>query len=187
MDVKNTFINSDLEEEVYMDLPPRFHKESKTGKVCGLRKSLYVLNNLLVHDSIISKSLRHQGYTQAHSDHTLFYKHRKEQVIILIVYVDDIIVTCNDKGERKRLKEKLDLELEMKDLGNLQYFLRMEIARSREGILVSQRKYILDLLKETGMLSCKPTNTPMDPYIKLSTKSSQGPVDREDTRDWQEN
>ena len=76
------------------------------------------------------------------------------------------------------MKEKLALELEMKDLGNLQYFLRMEIARSREGILVSQRKYVLDLLKETGMLSCKPTNTPMDRNIKLSTKSAQGPMDK---------
>ncbi|KAL6326183.1 hypothetical protein AAG906_001058 [Vitis piasezkii] len=92
--------------------------------------------------------------------------------------MDDIILTSNDKGERERLKEKLALEFKMKDLGSLDYFLKMEVARSREGISISQRKYVLDLLKETSMIGCKPANTPMHPNTKLSTKLAQGPMNK---------
>ena len=75
------------------------------------------------------------------------------------------------------MKEKLTLDFEMKDLGSLWYFLGMEVTQNREGISVSQRKYILDLLQETGMLDCKSTDTSMDSSIKLSTKLAQGPMD----------
>lgn len=66
---------------------------------------------------------------------------------------------------------------EIKDLGMLRYFLGMEIARNRSGIYVSQRKYVLDLLKETGLLGCKPVDTPADPNIKLGNQSISTPVD----------
>ena len=66
----------------------------------------------------------------------------------------------------------------MKDLGKLRYFLGMEVMRSTLGISVSQRKYVLDLLKETGMLGCKPIDTPMDPNTKLSDSSMQSPIDK---------
>nr|CAN68788.1 hypothetical protein VITISV_018581 [Vitis vinifera] len=70
---------------------------------------------------------------------------------ILIVYVDDIIISGNDMEELQNLKKYLSEEFEVKDLGNLKYFLGIEVARSRKGIIVSQRKYILDLLKETAV------------------------------------
>ncbi|KAE8668064.1 putative ion channel POLLUX-like 2-like isoform X2 [Hibiscus syriacus] len=75
-------------------------------------------------------------------------------------------------------KGLLAKEFEIKDLGQLKYFLGMEIARSRKGICVSQRKYVLDLLKETGMLGCKPADTPMDSTTKLGTKENCAPVDK---------
>ncbi|KAL6326119.1 hypothetical protein AAG906_000994 [Vitis piasezkii] len=92
--------------------------------------------------------------------------------------MDDIILTSNDKGERELLKEKLALEFKMKDVESLHYFLEMEVGRSCEGISISQRKYVLDLLKETSMIGCKPANTPMDPNTKLSTKLAQGPMNK---------
>ena len=179
MNVKNTFLNGNLEEEVYINLPLIFDKESKDGKVCKLRKSLYGLKQSPhAWFNRFAKSLHYQGYTQANSDYMLFYKHRNEKVTILRVYMDDIILTSNDKGERERLKEKLALEFKMKDLGSLHIFLEIEVARSREGISISQRKYVLDLLKETSMIGCKPANTPMDPNTKLSTKLAQGPMNK---------
>ena len=86
-------------------------------------------------------------------------------------------MTGNDLMEMERLKEKLATEFETKDLGPLCYFLRMEVARNKSGISVSQRKYILDLLKETGMLGCKPMDTPMDPLKKIGEQKESTPVD----------
>ena len=80
----------------------------------------------------------------------MFYKHSKDgKIAILIVYVDDIVLTDNDKEELDRLKRRLVVEFEIKDLGALKYFLGKEFARSKEGIFVNQRKYVLDLLGET--------------------------------------
>ena len=73
------------------------------------------------------------------------------QIVILIDYVDDIVLYGDDFDEIIQLKKKMGLEFEIKGLRNLKYFLRIEIARSREGILVSQRKYTIDLLAETGI------------------------------------
>ena len=179
MDVKNAFLNGDLEEEVYMDLPPGFDQESKIGKVCKLRKSLYGLKQSpRAWFGLFTKALHQQNYSQAHSDHTLFLKHRDGKVSALIVYVDDIVITRDDVSEIEHLKHQLSREFEMKDLGKLRYFLGIEVMRSKLGISVSQRKYVLDLLKETGMLGCKPIDTPMDPNTKLSDSSMQSPVDK---------
>ena len=72
-----------------------------------------------------------------------------------------MIVIGDDTKEIERLQGYLSSEFEMKDLGGLKYFLGIEVARSREGIYLSQRKHVLGLLSETGMLACKPTDTPI--------------------------
>ena len=94
------------------------------------------------------------------------------------MYVDDIILTGDNILEMACLKKRLAKEFEIKDLGPLRYFLGMEIARNRSGIFVSQRKYVLDLLKETGLLGCKLVNTLVDPNIKLSNQNSSALVDK---------
>ncbi|XP_028086199.1 uncharacterized protein LOC114287116 [Camellia sinensis] len=100
------------------------------------------------------------------------------KLAIIIVYVDDIILTGDHEEEIGLLKKFLTKEFEIKDLGNLKYFLGMEIARSKKGIAVSQRKYVLDLLNETGMLGCKPAETPMDTTIKLEESDGSAPSDK---------
>jgi hypothetical protein len=112
------------------------------------------------------------GYIQSNLDHTLFLKHNEKHITILIVYVDDIIVTGDDSGERKRSHEHLAREFEMKDLGELKYFLGIEVSRSDKGIFLSQRKYALDLLSETGMTACSPASTPMEENLKLQGDSN---------------
>ena len=109
----------------------------------------------------------------------MFVKHSSTgRKAILIVYVDDIILTGDHDEEILQLKRLLAKEFEIKDLGDLRYFLGMEVARSKRGIVVSQRKYVLDLLKETGMLGCKPADTPMDTNTKLGIDNNGGPVDK---------
>ncbi|RVW34590.1 Retrovirus-related Pol polyprotein from transposon RE1 [Vitis vinifera] len=159
LDIKNAFLNGDLEEEVYME----YHLVSK--KVWQRIR--------------FTKAVLKLGYKQGQTDHTLFVKKSHAgKMAILIVYVDDIILSGNDMEELQNLKKYLSEEFEVKDLGNLKYFLGMEVARSRKGIVVSQRKYILDLLKETGMLGCKPIDTPMDSQKKLGIEKESTPVDR---------
>nr|GEY82962.1 putative reverse transcriptase, RNA-dependent DNA polymerase [Tanacetum cinerariifolium] len=88
-------------------------------------------------------------------------------VTCLIIYVDDIIITGNDEEEMTRLRTNLFKEFEMKDLGRLKYFLGIEVLRSKQGIFICQKKYVFDLLAETGMIDCKPVDTPMMVNQKL--------------------
>ncbi|KAG8473962.1 hypothetical protein CXB51_033910 [Gossypium anomalum] len=169
LDVKNAFLNRELNEEVYMDFSPGF--EGSKGQVCKLKKSLYGLKQSpRAWFNRFAKAMTSRHYTQGQADHTLFYKHSDNgKCCILIVYVDDIILTGGDSIEIERLKEFLSLEFQLKDLGNLRYFLGMEVARSKAGISISQRKYVLDLLSKVGLLGCKPAETPMEPNLKLGT------------------
>ena len=166
LDVKNAFLNGDLEEEVFMSPLPGFEESFGVGKVCKLKKSLYGLKQSpRAWFEHFGKVIKHYGYTQSQADQTMFYKHSNEgKVAILIVYIDDIVLTGDDCNELEKLKGKLAEEFETKDLGALKYFLGMEFARSKED---NQRKYILDLLYETGMLGCQPSKTPIELNVKL--------------------
>lgn len=163
-----------------MDIPPGFETKATMNKVCKLKKSLYGLKQSpRAWFDRFNKTVKKYGYSQCQADHTLFIKHStKGKLEILIVYVDDIILTGDYEDELIKLKTLLAKEFETKDLGSLKYFLGMEVARSRKGISVSQRKYVLDLLKETGMLGCKPAETPMDSSTKLGANKDSVPVDK---------
>ncbi|CAL8990567.1 unnamed protein product [Prunus brigantina] len=180
-DVKNAFLHGDLEEEVYMDLPSGCNfTRDKGNQVCKLKKSLYGLKQSpRAWFGRFTKSMKFFGYTQSNADHTLFLKRDGKKLTALIVYVDDIVVTGNDTGEQLKLQKYLSQEFEMKDLGDLKYFLGIEVARSANGICLSQRKYVLDLLAETGLLGCKPADTPIEMNHKLCECMDQEPTNKE--------
>ncbi|KAG6489982.1 hypothetical protein ZIOFF_051264 [Zingiber officinale] len=98
---------------------------------------------------------------------------KKDSTTILLVYVDDMIVTGDDEVEIQALKSKLTSEFEIKDLRSLKYFLGIEVARSKKGIYVCQRKYVLDLLKKTGKLGSRPTSTPIEVNHDLTSSSGE--------------
>src|SRR5436190_22540515 len=98
---------------------------------------------------------------------------------LLIVYVDDIVLTGDDTEEISSLKQKLAKEFEIKNLGALKYFLGIEVARSPYGLFLSQQKYVLDLLKDTGMLGCRSVTTPVDPNHGCLQAGIGDQVDRE--------
>ena len=106
--------------------------------------------------------------TRSTTYHSVFYHHTSSrQCIYLIVYVDDIVITGNDQNGIKRRKQHLFNHFQIKDLGKLKYFLRIEIVQSKSDVVMNQRKYALEILEETSMLDCKPVDTLMDPNVKL--------------------
>jgi hypothetical protein len=176
LDVKNAFLHGNLLETIYMDPPPGFRAEGEyAGKVCRLRKSLYGLKQSpRAWFSRFSEVILSMEFVRCHSDHTCFIRrHSDGRCIILLVYVDDIILTGDDTPGITHVKQSLGKVFDVKDLGVLKYFLGIEVARSRHGISLSQRKYTLDLLQETGILGCRPASTPMDPNLKLSVESGE--------------
>ena len=179
LDVKNAFLHGDLQEEIYMHIPPGFNTAQTEGKVLRLHRSLYGLKQSpRAWFDRFRRAVLQMGYKQSNADHTLFYKRNMNRLAILIVYVDDIIITGDDAKEIKQLKLQLAQEFEVKDLGQLRYFLGIEVSRSSKGIYLSQRKYVLDLLSETGMTGCRLAYTPIEQNHHL-VKEVGSPVDRE--------
>lgn len=119
--------------------PPPGFEEKFHSNVCKLQKALYGLKQSpKAWFDRFTLFVKGQNYCQAQSNHTIFTKLSKEgKIAILIVYVDDIILTGDYHEELEILKEKMAKEFEMKDLGELRYFLGMEVARSKKGIIVS--------------------------------------------------
>ena len=135
-----------------MDIPCGIINQTNSRKVCRLAKrSLYGLKQSPQpwYDRFGSV-IKQLGFVQGQADRTMLYKHSEGgKLAILIVYVDDIIVTGNDTTELENVRKRLAKEFEIKELGQLKYFLGMEVARNSKGIALTQRKYALDLLKKT--------------------------------------
>ncbi|KAI3681100.1 hypothetical protein L6452_35883 [Arctium lappa] len=110
----------------------------------------------------------HSGFQQSRADYTLFYEGYGKSFITLLVYVDDIIITGPSSNQLQAFKYDLTKAFNLKDLGLLKYFLGVEVARSKDGISISQRKYALELLENVGFLAAKPVTTPMDLNVVLN-------------------
>ena len=154
LDIKNAFHHGDLEEEVYMEQPPRFVAWGETfGLVCHLRKSLYGLKQSpQAWFDRFSTVVQQFGMIQSEANHSVFYHHTPQGYIYLIVYVDDIVITGSDNDGITQVKQHLCHHFQTKDLGKLRYFLGIEVTQSKDGIVLSQRKYAMDILEETGLL-----------------------------------
>nr|KYP35648.1 Retrovirus-related Pol polyprotein from transposon TNT 1-94 [Cajanus cajan] len=176
LDVKNAFLHGNLEEEVYMETPPGFEVKNERNKVCLLKKALYGLKQSpRAWFGRFTKVMVSLGYRQSQGDHTLFIKHSSTgKLTLLLVYVDDNIIAGDDETEKLALKEKLAAQFEMKDLGKLKYFLGIEVAYSKNGIFISQRKYVLDLLKETGKLGCRTSTVPIEQNHRIGSEERKG-------------
>lgn len=120
-----------------------------------------------------SEVLKGFGLQQSAFDHSFFFKHDESGFFGIVVYVDDILVATTHLETTENFKEFLTRHFKFKDLGPPKYFLGLEIARNHKGILISQRKYGMDLLRDTGLLSCKPSAVPMDPLKRLQLDSGK--------------
>lgn len=112
----------------------------------------------------------------------MFTKYTNTCFTAILVYVDGLIITGNNPNEIAAIKTFLDSKFRIKDLGYLKYFLGVEIARSKEGIHLCQRKYALELLSDCGLLAAKPASTPMNKNTKLSKDQGTPLTDPESYR-----
>ncbi|XP_070054849.1 uncharacterized mitochondrial protein AtMg00810-like [Nicotiana tomentosiformis] len=131
MDVFNAFLQGDLFEEVYMDLP--------------------------------------QGSMQSTYDYSMFTTKSGKDIVMILIYVDDLLLTGSNKDMIDEAKAALHQQFKLKDLGELRYFLGIEVLRSNHGILLNQRKYTLELISESGLSDAKPALTPLEVNQKLTT------------------
>jgi Reverse transcriptase (RNA-dependent DNA polymerase) len=169
LDVQNAFLHGDLSEEVYMTQPPGFTDSTKPDHVCFLKKSLYGLKQsprAWFHK--LSESLVAFGFISSNYDPSLFVARSNNKIALLLVYVDDIIITSNNEAFLQNCISHLQQQFALKDLGPLSYFLGIEVQTTPQGLHLSQTKYILDLLKRTNMLQANPFPTPMAQTNSLS-------------------
>jgi len=176
LDVKSTFLNGELEEDVYVIQPPGFEINGKGEYVYMLDKALYGLKQApRAWNKKIDSFFVQQGFLKCVTEHGIYCRNTTNKLIVCL-YVDDMIVTGNNEEETKAFKKNMMKKFEMSDLGNLTYFMGIEFEMNSQGVLIHQRKYARDVLKRFNMLNCKPISTPVDTRVKLSLVNDEKEV-----------
>jgi hypothetical protein len=172
MDVKTSFLNGEIEEEVYIEKPYGFVIHGKESHVCRLKKALYGLKQApRASYARIDGYLMNLGFSKTVVDANMYYKIVDGESMILILYVDDLFLT----GLEHLIawcKHELASEFEMKDLGMMHYFLGLKVWQRTDEIFLSQGKYTIEILSRFGMLDCKSMATPMVSNLKKLSESS---------------
>ncbi|XP_071680467.1 uncharacterized protein [Lolium perenne] len=180
LDVKNAFLHGVLEEEVYMKQPPGYENPNAPYHVCKLDKSLYGLKQApRAWFSKLSSKLQELGFLASKADTSLFIYNKSGIIIFVLVYVDDIIVTSSSNKAITALLQDLGSAFALKDLGDLHFFLGIEVKKFNQGIMLTQEKYASDLLNRVGLKGCKTLSTPLSASEKLSVIEGEllGPED----------
>ncbi|GJR64835.1 retrovirus-related pol polyprotein from transposon TNT 1-94 [Tanacetum coccineum] len=183
MDVKTAFLNGPLKEEVYVAQPDGFVDPDHPDKVYRLRKALYGLKQAprAWYDEL-SKFLISKGFTKGIIDPTLFTIKYGEDILLVQIYVDDIIFGSTNPKFSKRFEKLMHGRFEMSLMGEMKFFLGLQIHQSPRGIFINQAKYTLEILKKHGMEKGQSIGTPMATKPKLDADLSGEPVDQTDYR-----
>ena len=175
LDINNAFLHGNLHEEVYMDIPLGYNVSGISNLVCRLVKSIYGLRqasrewNTKLKDFLIDF-----GFHQSLADYSLFIHKQGSSYILAVVYVDDILLTGNNVSLIDTLKAALHSAFSIKDLGEAKYYLGLEVSRSSDGIMLSQKKFILDMLQSANLLDAKPLSIPLDQHVKMYDNDKSG-------------
>ena len=177
LDVKTAFLNGDMTEDIYISPPPGF-SSSSNSQVCKLKKALYGLKQAPRAWYVkIDSYLLAQGLRKSQADFNLYFHEQDGLLTLLLLYVDDVYLTGNDSKCIALIRSHIKGEFEMSDLGLLSYSLGLEFLFRPEGILFTQRQYILELLTEFGLADCKPVATPMAEKLRLTLDMAAPVVD----------
>jgi hypothetical protein len=177
IDVKTAFLNGEIKEEVYVQQPLGFETHDRETCVCRLKKDLYGLKQEpRAWYGRIDNFLMSLGFTKSSADPNLYFKVEDGELVILLLYVDDLFLTGAEKLITE-CKRKLVAEFEMKDLGMMHYFLGLEVWQRSDGIFLNQGKYAVEILKRFEMSNCKAMVTPMISNLKLLRDTTSKIVD----------
>jgi histone deacetylase 1/2 len=169
MDIKIAFFNGDLKEEIYMEQLEGFTHESE-HLMCKLHKSLYRLKQLpRAWNQKLNIFLKIIEFVRSDADFSVYVAQVGDVKFYIIIYVVDLILVCNNKNKLLQVKEELFRKFKMKDLGDLHFFLGMEVERDRAQCLlyINQNGYLKEILKCFRMKDCKAIGVPLDPKTKL--------------------
>eukprot|EP00253_Pinus_taeda_P030755 PITA_30755 len=168
MDVKSAFLNGDLQEEVYMTQPPRLEIEGQEHKVYKLIKALYGLKQApQAWYAKMDEYLKKVGFQRSESDDTLYVRQQRKYLVILVMYVDDLIITGYHDDHIAQVEKELQAGFKMTDLGLLHYYLGVEVFQRPHHIFISQTKRVLRYIQGTkyfGLLYTKTKNFVLGGY-----------------------
>ncbi|KAH9658467.1 CCHC-type domain-containing protein [Citrus sinensis] len=178
MDVKSAFLNGYIMEEVYVKQPPGFENEKFSDHVYKLSKALYGLKQAprAWYDRL-KNFLLDNNFSMGKTDTTLFVKYKNQDILIVQIYVDDIIFGSTNELLCKEFSSCMSKEFEMSMMGELKYFLGLQIKQNEEGIFINQAKYVKDLLKRFAYDNGMAKSTPMSTTIKLDKVEKGKEVD----------
>ncbi|KAL0313918.1 UNVERIFIED_CONTAM: Retrovirus-related Pol polyprotein from transposon RE1 [Sesamum angustifolium] len=167
LDISNAFLHGYLDEAVYMTPPEGY--EAPSGMVCKFKRSLYGLKQASRQWNLeFTTQLTAYGFRQSVNDHCLFTLSSAHGFLALLVYVDDVLITGTSDTLIQNVKSYLDRLFTIKDLGSVKYFLGLEVAKSSDGLSVSQHKYICDIVTELHLQDAKTCTTPLPSGLKFS-------------------
>ena len=168
MNVKSNFLNGFINEEVYVEQPPEFESFNFPNHVCKLKRALYGLKEApRAWYERLRKFLICSGFKMGKIDTTLFIKPKENDLLIVEIYVDDIIFGATNVSLYEEFAKFMHSEFEMSMMGELNFFLGLQIKQLKEETFINQAKYIRDLLKKFNLEEVKAKRTPMVSSIKL--------------------
>lgn len=183
LDVKTAFLHGELKEEVYVTQPEGFIVQGEEHKVYKLKKALYGLRQAPRAWNIkLNHILRGLNFTRCSKEPSLYRKERKKELLIVVVYVDDLLVTGSSLDAIMKFKQEMATTFEMSDLGKLTYYLGIEVLQNSDGITIKQDRYARKILEEAGLSSCNPTHVPMEMNAKFSKSPKEKNVDAKEYR-----
>jgi hypothetical protein len=179
MDVKSAFLNGDLREEVYVQLPPGFVVKGSNGKVLKLNKALYGLRQApRAWNEKLDSELLKLGFVKNPLEHAVYRRTDKLGYLLVGVYVDDLIITGSSEVAIDEFKKEMKKSLSMSDLGLLTYYLGIQVEQKEGVTTLCQGSYALKILENAGMKGCNPCHVPMENRLKLSKNDKSLPVDK---------
>jgi len=163
-----------------MQQPPGYVDSAHPNYVCRLDKALYGMKQApRAWYARLCNKLIQLGFVPSKADTSLFYYNKGGYTLFVLVYVDDIIVASSSPTAIAALLKDLQADFALKDLGDLHYFLGIEVKRVEDGLIMSQQKYASNILLRAGMSNCKPVNTPISISDQLNVNDGDklGPDD----------